>query len=133
MLTQINRQHGQVHLITRNNERHLVLDQSLPVVRRYAGTHIDHVRILFGSEQIHMLAKDRGRLLRCSGIHREQEWYPQQSCHREIVAFPDEVRQAILLTPGCGGHSDAQGRVKVMFELAEIDIHFGLHITDTAR
>ena len=93
VLAQINRQHGQVHLVAWNNKRNLLFDQPLPVVRRHLRADIDQVRLLPGLEHVHVLAYRCRRLLLGVGVDDEKGAQSEQLRLRESVPFPEDGRQ----------------------------------------
>jgi hypothetical protein len=107
MLAQIDRQHGQIHLVAWNNKRNLLFDQPLSVVRRHLRSDVDQVRVLLGLEQVHVLAHRRWRLLLGIGIDDEKSIESQQLRLRESVPFPKERRQLVGSAPRPGLHGNA--------------------------
>ena len=133
MLAQINRQHGQVHLVAWNNKLNLLFDQPLPVVRRHLRADINQVRLLPGLEHVHVLAYRCRRLLLGVRVDNEKGVQSEQLRLREFVPFPEDGRQIACSSPRRSLHLGAQGVVNIALEFLEFGLHLRVRHNEYAR
>ncbi len=117
MLSKIDPEFREVHLIARNDEGDPLLDQTLAVVRGDAIPHVDDGTTPSGSHLLGVRAHGRRRLRVGCLVHHQKELPPEQVHPREPISSPQEGREPVRSVPCHEVGLDAERLVEVLRDL----------------